>query len=158
MLATQFDIQMARLRVKFGEPAYDVETSMMVWRVVQDADIDWFKKQVDQCIATRRRNDPPLPEWFSEQVKKELHFKFQYGQRKLAELNIMSAPRSPTCTDGGWSEVVKALGPCENAMEAVEKLQIRMELNRAHKRDEYHGLDLFNPVLIEKRRREQESE
>lgn len=60
MLPNEFDREVARLRVQFGDKLYSQEFAKLLWREVKDHSYTWFKSTCDEFIGSRRLLDPPL--------------------------------------------------------------------------------------------------
>lgn len=117
MLKSDFDAQMARLKTRFGEKAFDAAFVHLIWLEVQRLTPESFQRMVDQMIGLRPQTKPPLLSDF-----------------KAARANTDT--REHKRDDRPWGRplpevLAKTFGAVKNVREALEIARLRRSIQRS---------------------------
>jgi hypothetical protein len=92
MTGEQFVAQMSRLRMRFGDKAFDPAFVDLVWREVHDMSVPAFSRFVDVAIGSRPHTKPPLLTDFREARLAESKRKFEDDLRGATDTLKRRAP------------------------------------------------------------------
>lgn len=77
MTDEQFKLQVDRLKVAFGEKAFDTQRLFLIRQSLRSMSYDEFQRIVNRFMSTKKPNDPPLPKDFMESAMRRQEIKWQ---------------------------------------------------------------------------------
>ena len=86
MTPSVFNAQIQRLRVRFGERAFDPELTRLIAAEVQNMTDQHFQRFVDVAIGTRHQSRPPLITDFREAAVVEQNNQFKRDLRGATQV------------------------------------------------------------------------
>lgn len=98
MTIVEFESQIARLKITFGEKNFPSEKGVLYFAMVEECDFKPFEHQVAQWITDLKIGDPPRGEHFRAFAIKN------HVSRTLREaaVNLNKEPECHDCSDRGW--------------------------------------------------------
>lgn len=120
-----FNQQVNRLKIRFGDKAFDSEFVKLIGREVSDMSNDMFMVLVDRMIAERRPHEKPLVSDFREMRKQMEQNRFR--REVSAAVAVFNAP-----APGDVREVLNRAGyeGCQSIKEAFELQILRNQIAR----------------------------
>lgn len=118
-----FQDQVKRLKMRFGEKAFDSEIVQLIGREVISMTREDFMRVVDVMIGQRAANKPPLVSDFREARLAQEKYKFN---------RVVQEAVSPSNWQNGLQAVLDRDYPgCKTLSEAVELQKLRNQIARA---------------------------
>ncbi len=138
-----FQTQIDRLKERFGERAFDMQFSKILWMMLDDMDAADFEKMVSTMIANRRHTNPPLEVDFREGYLAIKKIKFTrevegaaravYGRGILANTNTSAlGGHTPGERRSHLEGILKKHYGVTNVADALEVAKIRLKVARAN--------------------------
>lgn len=112
MMQADFKSQIARLKVRFGERAFDPEMVGLIWREIHEMSLEALTRSVDIWLGSRNPNNPPMLAEFREAMLSE---------KKLSLGNETRAAFRRIENTTPLEEIFKEFGGARSAVEAMEK-------------------------------------
>jgi hypothetical protein len=125
MTDSYFRDQVKRLRMRFGDRAFDNEFVLLVWREVYSMSEVGFQRLVDVLIGSRSANKPPLLSDFREARIKEDKWRFDNEVKSAARVLQHPSVTAPI------KEVLKRdFGGVESVKDALEIARLKLRTNK----------------------------
>ena len=127
MTSSELNEQILRLKTKFGEKAFDVESVALIRREVINMRGEEFRFLVDGLISTRLHSRPPLVSDFRDARLAV--------EKRILEATVSAASRamsSPVFHSGLKSYLEKEFPGCRTLNEAVEVRRLQIQVAKAN--------------------------
>ncbi len=82
MTDEQFKLQIDRLKIAFGDKAFDAQRLFLIRNSLRSVTYEEFQRIVNRFMATKKPNDPPLPKDFMESAVRRAETKWQEREAK----------------------------------------------------------------------------
>ena len=124
-----FDVQIKRLKMRFGEKAFDPEFVKLVGAEVSSMSNRDFQDIVDIMISTRGHTRPPLITEFKEARLRKEKYKFNY--------EVQGAVNTLSKTTKKLKDILEENGynGCDSVLDAVNEEVFKNQIKKADQSD-----------------------